>query len=161
MDPATGRNAFGAVEATIDRLDELGEVVRQHPALNQGTQVEDATDRDGEGSGLLSIKRVVQSNSPTAPLLLQNHLIASAFKRRDSLRQLKQRQPTRVQQPTDRGGTPAPTMAEDDRVEYPEPPKAEHGKPAPKCPYCCEVLESSDLLQPAWKYVCLRHAYEG
>lgn len=43
-------------------------------------------------------------------------------------------------------------MAEDDRVDYPEPPKAEHGKPAPQCPYCCEVLESSDLSQPAWKY---------
>ncbi|KAL6410594.1 hypothetical protein AUP68_07021 [Ilyonectria robusta] len=192
----TPLEALEAVEATIFRLDELREAIRQHPTLNQGNQVEDATDRDGEGSGLLSIKRVVQSNSPTAPPSLKDHLVASVLERRKSLRQLKQRQPTRVQHPTGRGVTPAPTessgrrshspesqsshqsrrdmcldaprprssfnstpesshlrfggssiasssqssittMAEDDRVDYPEPPKAEHGKPAPHCPYCC------------------------
>ncbi|KAM0433290.1 hypothetical protein ACHAPT_004166 [Fusarium lateritium] len=42
-------------------------------------------------------------------------------------------------------------MADDDCVDYPKPPKAEHGKPAPQCSYCYEVLESSDLSQPAWK----------
>jgi hypothetical protein len=43
-------------------------------------------------------------------------------------------------------------MAEYDHIDYPKPPKAEHGKPAPQCPYCYKVLESSDLSQPAWKY---------
>ncbi|UPK91333.1 hypothetical protein LCI18_002268 [Fusarium solani-melongenae] len=40
--------------------------------------------------------------------------------------------------------------AENEHIDYPEPPKAEDGKPGPLCPYCYKVLESSDLSQPGW-----------
>ncbi|KAJ4234501.1 hypothetical protein NW759_001493 [Fusarium solani] len=52
-------------------------------------------------------------------------------------------------------------MAEYDHIDYPKPPKAEHGKPAPQCPYCYKVLESSDLSQPAWNDHLLRLAFDS
>ncbi|KAH6876579.1 hypothetical protein B0T10DRAFT_566794 [Thelonectria olida] len=53
-------------------------------------------------------------------------------------------------------------MADDDRVDYPKPPKRDNGKPGPKCPYCCKLLKSFDLLprarhvnQDLKPYICL------
>ncbi|KAL2690006.1 hypothetical protein Neosp_004072 [[Neocosmospora] mangrovei] len=133
-------DAFQAIEAIIGRLEHLKDVIRQL------SEIEDCTEKGTTRSQFLSIRRVVKSNSPTAFPYVHDHLATSILERHSSLRQRmnQQHRPTNIQRVAFSGGTST-------SADYPKPPKAEYGKPAPQCPYCYKVLESSNLSQPGWE----------